>query len=256
MVEGEAPAVLKAQTLMAVRAFPARSLTPVVIVVVIVLPEGNEADGVNVAVFPSPLTAIEPPTAVAPLATVKLVPVMVDEFITSLKPTDIKVLVAIFTAPEAGKTVEIVGAVVSGAAMVVKVQTLFEARAFPARSLTPVVIVVVIVLPEGNEADGVNVAVFPSPLTAIEPPTPVAPLATVKLVPVMVDEFMTSLKPTDIGVLVAIFTAPEAGKTVETVGAAVSEAATVVKIQEKLAEREPPVRSLIPVPKVTFMTEP
>ena len=102
--------------------------------------------------------------AVPPLATVKKVPVMVEMSIASLKVTVIFEPVAMLVAFSTGTTEATVGAVVSGVGMVEKLQTLFAVRAFPARSFTPVVTVVVIKAPVGSEADGVNVAILPSPL--------------------------------------------------------------------------------------------
>jgi len=92
---------------------------------------------------------------------VKLAVVMLAAFMASLKLAVIAVLIATIVAPLAGKTVLTVGAVVSGAALVVKLQVNGAASALPARSRTAVVIVAAQVVLEGSGLLGVKAATLP-----------------------------------------------------------------------------------------------
>ena len=93
-------------------------------------------DGTNVAVVPIPETV--PGTGVTPgPVTVMVAVLIVSGFIASLKPMETVLLMGTSMSPLAGEVTLTVGDVVSGAAPVVKVDTKFVARAFPARSMTP-----------------------------------------------------------------------------------------------------------------------
>ena len=78
-----------------------------------------------------------------PLNRVKLAAMMVAESMVSLKVPVRFVLMATEVAVSAGVTEVTVGAVVSGAGSVVKLQTLLAARELSARSFAPVVTVAV-----------------------------------------------------------------------------------------------------------------
>ena len=84
-----------------------------------------------------------PETGVDPCFNVKVRLVIVNGSIASLKVAVIFVLIATPVAALAGTVRLTVGAVVSGAAPVVKLHTKSLASALPARSLAPVVIVAV-----------------------------------------------------------------------------------------------------------------
>src|SRR5256885_1576757 len=112
-VSGVAP-VVKLQTKLLASALPARSLAPVVIVARLVGLGAGVASGV-----------------------------IVKASIASLKAAAIFWLMATPVAALAGTVKLTVGAVVSGVAPVVKLQTKLLASALPARSLAPVVIVAV-----------------------------------------------------------------------------------------------------------------
>jgi len=98
-----------------------------------------------------------PATGVAPgPVTVKVVPVMVAGFMASLKVAETSVLTATEVARFAG-TVD----TTAGGGAVVKVQAKFAARAAPAGSFAPVVIVAVNSLLAARTSVGVKVAVEP-----------------------------------------------------------------------------------------------
>ena len=124
---------------------------------------------------------------------------------------------------------------------VVKVHTKLTARAAPAGSFAPVVIVAVNRVLVGRTAVGVNVAVVPTKLTA--PATGVAPgPVTVKVVPLIVAGFMPSLNVAVTVVLAATPVAPFTGTVERTVGAE-----AVVKVHTKLADKATPAGSFAPV---------
>ncbi len=93
-------------------------------------------DGVKVAVVPEYVTA--PGTSVAPCFRVNEVVVSVEGSIASSKLTETALLTVTPVAALAGIVELVVGAVVSGAAPVVKLQTVSVASAFPARSFATV----------------------------------------------------------------------------------------------------------------------
>jgi hypothetical protein len=99
----------------------------------------------------------------------------------------------------------------------------------PATSFTAVVIVAVYTVLPVNTDDGVNVAVAPELETT--PAMEVDPFLRVKLLPVIVDAFIVSLKVTVSAVFTAIPVEFAAGTTELTVGACVS-TEPVVKLQE------------------------
>jgi len=117
-------------------------LAAVVLVAVYCVLAARVADGVNLAVLPLTLTV--PLTAAPPVgANVKLAVVSVALFIASEKLADTEALVATPVAALAGKVVDTVGGVVSGAAAVVKFQVKSAASALPAASVASAVIVAV-----------------------------------------------------------------------------------------------------------------
>ena len=89
--------------------------------------------------------------------TVKVVPLMVAAFMTSLNMAETVVLTATAVAPVAG-TVE----TTVGAAAVVKVHTKLAARGTPVGSFAPVVIVAMYKVPAARPDVGVKVAVVPA----------------------------------------------------------------------------------------------
>ena len=174
----------------------------------------------------------------------KLAVVMLSGSIASLKLAVRALLRATAVAPLVGNTALTVGGVVSGAALVVKLQVKGAASALPATSRTAVVIVAVQTVLEGSGLLGVKVATLPLAAYPTVPVTAVpAGHASVKLAVVMLAAFMASLKLAVIAVLIATIVAPLAGKTVLTVGAVVSGAALVVKLQVNGAASALPARS-------------
>jgi len=148
-------AVVNVRTTLAASGAPVGSLAPVVIVAVYRVLLRKAAAGVNVAVVPAYVTA--PATGVAPgPVTVKVVPLMVAAFMTSLNVVEIAVLTATAAAPFAG-TVEMT----LGGGAVVKVHTKLAASAAPAGSFAPVVMVAVNTVLLARIAAGVNVPVVP-----------------------------------------------------------------------------------------------
>jgi len=180
---------------------------------------------------------------------VKLLALMVEGAMSSLNVAVTKVLFAA-TALCAGTTLVTVGAVVSGATEVLKVQTLLVARALPARSVTVVLTVAVneVLVGSGDGLVGVNVAVRASAEYATVPTTGVSPTVVlrVKLLALIVLGAMSSLKLAVTAVLLAA-TASCAGLTLVTVGAVVSGAELVVKDHTKAACRGMPPVSCAPV---------
>jgi hypothetical protein len=161
VVSGVAP-VVKLQVKALARALPATSLATVVIVAVQMVLAGRLLDGVKVATLPLTAYPTVPVLAVpAGHASVKLAVVRVSGSIASLKLAEISVLSATPVAPAAGTVELTVGAVVSGMAPVVKVQVKGLARALPATSLAPVVIVAVQMVLAGRMLASVKVAKLP-----------------------------------------------------------------------------------------------
>ena len=100
-----------------------------------------------------------PATGVKPgPVTVKVDPVMVVEFIPSLKVAVIFLLVATLPARLAGFVKITLGAVVSESALVTKVHTKSFARGISAALLAPVVIVPVNVVLDGSKPVGAKIA--------------------------------------------------------------------------------------------------
>ncbi|HXO04189.1 MAG TPA: hypothetical protein VN884_01015 [Candidatus Sulfotelmatobacter sp.] len=130
-----------------------------------------------------------------------------------------------------------------GASAVVKVQTKLAASPAPAGFFAPVVIVAVNSVPLARTAVGVKVAVEPANVT--EPITGVAPgPVKVNVAALIVAGFMASLNVAESVVLTATLAAPLTGTVETTVGLG---AATVVKVQTKLAASPAPVGSFAPV---------
>jgi hypothetical protein len=102
-----------------------------------------------------------PVIGVAAQASVKVAVVMVSGFIGSLKLAVIKVLMATPVAFATGLVELMTGAVMSGAAPVVKVQFTVLAMALPATSFTPVFIWAAQVVLAGRLLAGVKVATLP-----------------------------------------------------------------------------------------------
>lgn len=105
------------------------------------MPESSEADGLKVAV--APLKETVPGTVELPFFSVNVAVFTDNESIASLKLAVTEAFSTTPVAPAAGETEPTVGGVLSTAAAVVKVHEEFDAMVFPARSLTPVVIVAV-----------------------------------------------------------------------------------------------------------------
>jgi hypothetical protein len=99
--------------------------------------------------------------ALAGQASVKLAVVLVSASIDSLKLAVMSVLIATPVALASGAVELTVGAVVSGATPVVKVQVKALASALPATSLTSVVIRAAQVVLAGRSLAGVKVAILP-----------------------------------------------------------------------------------------------
>ena len=93
-----------------------------------------------------------------PSLTVNVFVLMVEDCITSLNVAVMILLIATPVAPLAGLVEMTVGAIKSP---VLKPQVWSKAIAFPAKSLTPVVILAVYVVESDRLLDGVNVAVVP-----------------------------------------------------------------------------------------------
>ena len=91
----------------------------------------------------------------------KLAVLMLSGAIASLKLAVIAVLMATIVAPLTGNTVLTIGAVVSGAALVVKLHAKGAVSILPATSRTGVVIVAVQVVLEGSGLLGVKLATLP-----------------------------------------------------------------------------------------------
>lgn len=103
------------------------------------------------------------PVMAAPVgqARPKLAEVRLAGFMASLKLAVSAVLVATAVVPLAGNTATTVGAVVSGAALVVKLQVNGAASALPERSRTAVLTVAVQVVLDGKGLLGVKLATLP-----------------------------------------------------------------------------------------------
>jgi hypothetical protein len=149
-------AVVNVHTKLAASAAPVGSFAPVVIVAVYKVDVASSAAGVNVAVFPALLT--DPVTAVTPgPVSVNDDVLIVVASIGTLNVAEMVVLTATAVAPFDG-TVD----TTEGGAAVVKVQTKLAARATPAGSFAPVVIVAVNKVLLARTAVGVKVAVEPA----------------------------------------------------------------------------------------------
>jgi hypothetical protein len=139
-----------------------------------------------------------------------------------MKYIPIFVLTGTSTAPLAFMVSVTRGAVVSvdATGAVSKLHTLLLPIALPARSFTPVVTVAIYVVPGIRLVDGVNVAVFPEYVTV--PETGVVPCFRVKVVPVMVETSIASLKLKVISLLTATLVAESPGFIELTMGLVVS----------------------------------
>jgi len=123
-------------------ALPAVSLAPTVIVAVYVVLFARFAVGSKVAVLPEYVT--EPATGADPGPVTRNVALLIElGSIASLNVAVTLLLRATLLAPLAGLVETTVGAVVSVAVFVVKVQVKLFANELPAASLAPVVIVAV-----------------------------------------------------------------------------------------------------------------
>ena len=200
----------------------------------------------NVATLESPLTVTDPLMPIPSLARVILVVFSVVGSMDSLKAIVTAVFVATLISPEAGTIATIVGAVRSTSIAVVKAQTLLVDMGFPERSWTPVVIVATITLPRGSETAGVNVALIPSPLTKMAPVMGDVPLAKVKVVTLMVEAFIASVKLAVTRVPVETSVARLSGTTETTAGGVASAVSLVVNVQAKVADMGFPAESSTP----------
>ena len=115
--------------------------------------------GAKVAVMP--VRDTKPDTNVVPCSTLIVVVVMVEASMATLKVAAIFWLKGTPVAALAGSVELTVGGVMTAAAPVVKLQTKLFARAFPARSLTPVEIVAVYTVFGARLLAGAKVAVVP-----------------------------------------------------------------------------------------------
>ena len=234
VVSGAAP-VVKLQVNGTASGLPATSLAAVVMVAVHVVLEGSGLPGVKLATLPLVAYATVPPM-LAPegQASVKLAVVRLAGFIASLKLAVTAVLIATVVAPLAGKTELTVGAVVSGAALVVKLDVKGAASVLPATSRAAVLSITVQLVLDGSALPGVKLALL---LLIAVPTVPVmavpAGQASVRLLPVRLSGSMASLKLRVTALLIAMPVAPAAGSTAVTVGRVVSAAALVVKLQLK-----------------------
>ena len=161
VMSGPAP-VVKLQSTALTMALPATSLAPVVTRAEHVVLAGRLLAGVNVATFPLTAYPTDPATgAPAGHARVKFAIVIVRGFIDSLKLAVISVLMGTLLALAAGLVELTVGAVLSGAAPVVKFQLKGLTNVFPAVSATALVIVAVHIVLAGRSAAGIKVATLP-----------------------------------------------------------------------------------------------
>jgi hypothetical protein len=222
-VESAVAPVVKLQVLFAAKALPAASCAPVVIVAVYCVLGERAALGVNVAVLVEsatvPLTLAPPEVA----TNVKLPVVMVEAFIASEKVADTAVFTDTPVAASAGEVEVTVGGVVSGKP-VVKLQVLFAAKALPAASCAPVVIVAVYSVLAARSAFGANVAVLPERETAPVTAAPPDVVTSVNVDVVMVEVFNASENVAEIDEFNAMSVALAVGLVDVTVGAVVSAA--------------------------------
>ena len=170
-----------------------------------------------------------PETGVVPCIKVKVAVVSVKGFIAFVKVAVIALLMTTPVALTIGMTELTIGAVVSGAAPVVKLHTLLAARALPAKSLAPVVIVAVYKVLAARLDAGVKVAATPTEVTV--PETDVVPCIKVKVAVLSVEGSIASVKVTVIALLVATPVALTSGNSELTMGAVLSGTAPVVKLQ-------------------------
>ena len=182
-------------------------------------------------------------------ASSKVALVMVSGFIGSLKLAVISVLMATPVVLPAGLVELTVGAVMSGPAPVVKLQSTALTMALPATSLAPVVTRAEHVVLAGRLLAGVNVATFPLTAYPTDPVTG-APTghARVKFATVIVRGFIDSLKLAVISVLMGTLLALAAGLVELTVGEVVSGAAPVAKDQLNSVAKALCATSVTPVP--------
>jgi len=109
--------------------------------------------GVKMALFAPAAYDTVPATGAPPgPVSVKLVAVIVDGSMSSLKVAAMWVFRAALVAPAAGTLSDTVGGVTSGVAAVVKVHTKLFRSALPDMSFAAVVIVAVRMVPTGSEA--------------------------------------------------------------------------------------------------------
>jgi hypothetical protein len=215
VVSAVAP-VVKVQTLLAARALFARSVTPAVMVAVYVVALASGADGSKVAVVPESVTV--PETGEFPAITVNVA--VLTDLTASLKVAVTSALTAtpVWLAP--GFVEVTVGIVVSvtAAVAVLKVQTMFAARALLAMSVTPVVMVAVYNVSLASDTDGLKVAVVPESVTV--PETGEFPAITVNVA--VLTDLTASLKVAVTLAATATAVAFATGLVVFTVGRVVS----------------------------------
>ena len=199
----------------------------------------------------SMLIVTSPETGTAPLARMIFAAIRVDGSMGSLNVIERTELVATLVEPEAGIAAKMVGGVESVplavATTVLKPQLNFAESGFPATSFASVATVATYNEPKDSMGLGVNVAVFPSELTATLPGTGTDPLAKVMLVVFSVVGSMGSSKMTEMAELATTFTEPEAGNTETMVGGVESVELAMVNCHESLAAKEFPAVSRIPV---------
>lgn len=130
-------------------------------------------EGVNLAVLPLTLTVPMIGTLSKAVSSVKLVWFRVELVIASEKVADIEEFVATPIAELAGDVADTVGGVLSALAPVVKLHVKLAARALPARSCAPVVMVAVYCVFAARLLEGTNMAVLvptATTPTTLEPP--------------------------------------------------------------------------------------
>ena len=181
--------------------------------------------GLKAAVVPVYVTV--PDTGVVPRFKVKVVVVIIDGSITSLKVAVMILFRATSVAAFAGSVEITVGGVTSAEAPVVKLQKKSLANALPDWSLTPsappLIVYVYVVLAE-RLAAGVKVAVLVAVAYVTVPVTGVPPgPANVNVAAVTVDEFIALLKLTMTFWLRATSVTPQAGDMAATSGGVLSQ---------------------------------
>lgn len=178
----------------------------------------RSAEGSKVATLLTELTV--PETPFPPVVNVKLSTSIVAGSIASLKVITASLLIPTPLAESAGSLETTVGAVLSATVPVVKLHAFPLAKALPATSVIPVVIVALKVVLTERAAAGVKIAVRPTQVTL--PETALPPWLKVKVLVVQLAGAIASLKIAVIFRLKGTPVAPSIGFVELTVGAVVS----------------------------------